>query len=213
MSFHIIKQKDFDLLPKNTVKFIGKQGKILERTGGEKAYRTEVKSVYSETGIYFLFSCEDRRITCTFQKDGEDLYMEDVLEIFLQPDVAHPVYMEYELSPMNKELALMVCHNGNSFHGWLPFHYTGMRCARHITWTKSGELQSGAPCREWYAMIYIPFALFEGTIVRYPAEGTVWRGNIFRIDRDDDEASRYALFPECGIEFHDFEKFGEMLFL
>lgn len=43
----------------------------LKRVGRKKDYRTEFKAVYSGKGLYFLFRCEDKRISCTFQKDGE----------------------------------------------------------------------------------------------------------------------------------------------
>lgn len=206
------RQEDFALSPEAEEKFRSAAWHRLKKVGGRKDYRTEFKAVYSDTGLYFLFRCEDKKISCSFQKDGEDLYTEDVLELFLQPDDRHPLYLEYELSPLGRELVLMVSHNGEAFYGWLPFHYKGERKVEHITWGTDGEIAPGALCDEWRAMLYLPFALFEGTVERYPEKGTVWRGNLFRIDYDDGEASRYAYAPACGTAFHDFEKFEEIIF-
>lgn len=213
MSLIIGRQEDFALRPENEKCFETAVWHELRRVEGKKGYRTGVKAVRSDTGIYFLFQCEDEKINCTLQQDGEDLYTEDVLEIFLQPDRRYPVYLEYELSPLNKELVLMVCHNGSDFYGWLPFHYAGERRVKHITWSRVEELSPGACCSAWNAMVYLPFALFEGTAAECPAEKTVWRGNIFRIDTDDGEVSKYALRTVCGIEFHNFEEFEEIIFI
>ena len=55
----------------------------LVQTNQTNALRqTRVKIMYSTTGIYCLFWCEDPTITATLQKDFEDLYNEDVVEFF-----------------------------------------------------------------------------------------------------------------------------------
>lgn len=100
----------------------------LVRVGeGKAAYAARTKILWSQTGLYFLVDCEDRKLTCTMTRDGDDLFREDVVEVFLWPDEAHPVYFEYEISPLNFELSLMVNNHEGDFCGWLPFHYTGGR--------------------------------------------------------------------------------------
>src|SRR5690606_35020796 len=49
-------------------------------------YSTQIKLLYSATGIYFLFQCEDRKMTATIKEDFGSLFKEDVVEVFLQPD-------------------------------------------------------------------------------------------------------------------------------
>lgn len=212
MALKITRQDDFELTYQNIEKFGSAMWNRMERVGGEKTYATMFKILYSDSGLYFLICCEDKKISSTMQKDGDDLYTEDVLEIFLQPDPEHPVYLEYEISPLNKELVLMVSHNGENFYGWLPFHYYGARKAEHIIWC--GEEESGEQnCRLiWRAMIYIPFALLEGVMPERPSAGTVWKGNLYRIDYDEDDVSRYAFRTECGTDFHDYKKFEDLIF-
>lgn len=213
MSVNLRYQDDFELIPENSVRFGDSEWYGLCRVGGKKDYETRFKAVYSDTGIYFLFCCGDQKITAELEEDGSDLFTEDVIEIFLQPDQAYPVYMEYEISPLNRELVLLVSHNGEKFYGWMPFHYTGGRRTKHITWSKTGVPVSGAALQEWWTMIYIPFSLFEGVMPVKVSSGTVWRGNIFRIDYDHEEVSRYAYATACGTEFHDYEKFDKVMFL
>ena len=50
----------------------------------------------------------DRTITATMQDDFLDLWKEDVFEFFLWPDERHPVYFEYEISPLGFELPILI---------------------------------------------------------------------------------------------------------
>lgn len=213
MSLMLDHTEDFELISENKEKFKSARWNVLKRAGGEKEYQTRFKALYSKTGIYFLAECADSEITSTLKNDGEDLYTEDVLEFFVQPDRRYPVYLEYELSPRNRELVLMVSHNGAKFYGWTPFHYTGERKTAHIVWNDMHRPESSDAFSLWGGMIYLPFVLFEGVAEHIPQSGDVWYGNIFRIDYDGGEISRYAFAPGCGTEFHDFRKFEEILFL
>ncbi len=68
------------------------------------AHQTRAKALYSDIGMYFLVGCEDRRLTCTITEDLGDLFNEDVVEVFIQPSEAHPVYFEYEILPLGFEM-------------------------------------------------------------------------------------------------------------
>lgn len=46
------------------------------------------------------------------QEDMSSLYLEDVAEVFLWPREELPVYFEYELSPLDRELCAGVQHRG-----------------------------------------------------------------------------------------------------
>jgi len=98
---------------------------------GEVAYRTRAKLLYSQTGIYVFVECEDQRLTCTRLPDMGDLFNEDVVEFFVWPDEAHPLYFEYEISPFNKELVILVPNRKGSFMGWGPWHYEKERKTLH----------------------------------------------------------------------------------
>ena len=71
-------------------------------------YETKVKILYSDTGLYFLFVCEDDLLNASFDSDFSQLWREDVVEVFIWPDEKYPVYFEYEISPLNYELPLLV---------------------------------------------------------------------------------------------------------
>src|SRR6476661_7442490 len=96
-------------------------------------YDTRFKTVYSTTGIYFLVDGTDRKLTATMAEDFMDLWNEDVFEVFLWTDQKHPMYFEYEISPLNHELPIMVPNFGGQFLGWRPWHYDRHRLTRKQT--------------------------------------------------------------------------------
>lgn len=170
-------------------------------------YETRVKVMYSQKGIYFLFWCEDKVITATLQEDFADLYNEDVVEVFLWTDEDHPLYFEYELSPLNFELPIMVPNMEKSFFGWLPWHYEKERLTRHATHIEKKE---GA-VTAWTAEFFIPYTLLRPLNKVPPESGTTWRANMYRIDYDGQEPVHWTWNPVVN-NFHDYKLFGTFKF-
>ena len=75
--------------------------------------------------MYFLVECEDRKLTSTLTEDNTDLYNEDVVEVFLWTDEEYPLYFEYEISPMNYELVLIIPNFDGDFPGLDPMALRG----------------------------------------------------------------------------------------
>ena len=182
----------------------------LTRVGGQSALRADVSLLHSDRGLYCRFSCEATRLYAPLQNDFAPLYQQDVVEIFLQPDAAFSVYLEYELSPLGAELPLMVVNRGRGFYGWLPFEYEGERRASRGATVLGGEARDGATCVGWVAECFLPFALWEGVLLAPPASGDVWRGNFFRIEHDSEDVSRFAYDSRCGEDFHRPEWFAPL---
>jgi len=172
---------------------------------------TSFKILYSDSGIYILFKCQDRKLTASMMEDFMDLWNEDVVEVFLWPDEDYPIYFEYEISPLNRELVLLVPNLKGNFLGWQPWHYEGNRKVIHATSAFGGELTSGAEVEGWMAEIYIPFALLT-PLGKVPAvKGTVWRANFYRCDYDFGEGDRWTWQP-IEKRFHEYQKFGYLHF-
>ena len=174
------------------------------------SYQTEVKVLYSGTGIYFLFNCEDKKITATMKADNLNLWEEDVVEVFLWTDESFPVYFEYELSPLNYELPIMVPNYKATFLGWLPWHYEGDRKTRHATSAAGGEKKSGGAVSGWMAEFFIPFKLLAPLNKVPPVSGTKWRANMYRIDYDNGAA--HFAWQKIDRSFHEYNKFGTFIF-
>ncbi|MDH4298883.1 MAG: carbohydrate-binding family 9-like protein [Cyclobacteriaceae bacterium] len=179
----------------------------LTKRKGLVNYNTQAKLLYSDQGIYALVACEDKKITATLTKDFADLYTEDVVEIFFWTDESTPLYFEYELSPLNYELAILVPNFKGDFFGWTPWHYEGDRKTRHATKVIKDEKGSTT---SWIAEIFIPYALLKPMENVPPKPGTQWRINLYRIDYDDGSSS--WTWKPVETNFHDFERFGTFQF-
>jgi hypothetical protein len=173
-------------------------------------YQTKVKVLYSETGIYFLFDCADKKLTSTMKADNLNLWEEDVVEIFLWTDESFPVYFEYELSPLDYELPLIIPNNKGNFLGWLPWHYEGDKKTRHATSAIGGKKESGSMVSGWIAEFFIPYKLLAPLNQVPPVSGTKWRANMYRIDYDNG-ASHFA-WQKTTKSFHEYNKFGTFVF-
>lgn len=174
-------------------------------------YETRLKLLYSNTGLYVLMDATDRKLTATITEDFMDLWHEDVFEVFLWTDERHPVYFEYEISPLNKELAILVPNFGGDFLGWRPWHYEKERLTRKATSVIGGPRQSSASIQGWRAEFFIPYALLKPLQNVPPQPGTRWRANFYRIDHDDGKRSQWVWAP-VRTNFHEYQSFGELVF-
>ena len=177
---------------------------------GPAVYSTRVKVLYSGTGIYFLFSCEDKKLTATLQGDFLDLFNEDVVEVFLWPDESFPVYFEYEVSPLNYELPIIIPNYQGKFFGWKPWHYEGDRLTKHATSVTGGQKISGGSVSAWMAEFFIPYKLLVPLNNVPPVSGTKWRANMYRIDYDD--GTKYFAWQKIDKGFHEYNHFGTFVF-
>ena len=175
-----------------------------------KTYQTRVKLLYSAAGLYVLFDGADSRLTATIEEDFADLWTEDVFEVFLWPDSRHPIYFEYEISPLGFELPILVPNIDGRFRGWRPWQYSGSRVVRKAV-AVDGEQSPGAEIKGWRAEVFIPYKLLEPLANVPPEPGSRWRANFYRVDHDGGSPVRWAWSP-VGRNFHDFERFGVLLF-
>jgi len=184
---------------------------VTQRSQMEFPKETRAKILYSDLGIYYLFDCKDDLLTSTYRHDFSDLWKEDVVEIFLWPDTNHTIYFEYELSPKNVELPIIIPNINNKFLGWRPWKYTGDRKVIHQTSVQMKTTKDGASIEGWVAEFFIPFKLLNPLVSEKPLEGQLWRGNFYRIDHDLESAAHWSWQP-VSKNFHEFHAFGYLLF-
>jgi len=211
-SVMIKKCKDFKITGDGASEAWNKTGwiNLVQQEPNSLYYQTKVKVLYSETGIYFLFNCEDKKLTSTMKADNLNLWEEDVVEAFLWTDENFPVYFEYELSPFNFELPIMVPNNNGNFLGWLPWHYEGDRRTQHATSVTGGRMESGSSISGWIAEFFIPYKLLRPLSNVTPVSGTRWRANMYRIDYDNGEVA--YCWHKTSKTFHEYNKFGIFIF-
>ena len=97
------------------------------------------------------------------------------------------------------------------FLGWRPWHYEGGRKTRKATSAVGGELKSGAAVTGWKAEVFIPYELLTPLRNVPPKPGSRWRANFYRMDYDDGKKSSWD-WARVGSDFHEFRKFGTLVF-
>jgi hypothetical protein len=177
-----------------------------KRNHGGVQYETDFKILYSDSGLYCLYRCQDNKITATLKEDFSDLFNEDVVEAFFWTDQSVPLYFEYELSPLNYELAILVPNFKGDFLGWRPWHYEAGRKTRHATHIS----EAGGKVLFWTAEFFIPFSLLKPMQAVPARSGMRWRANFYRIDYDE-HISEWS-WRQTRTNFHDYERFGTLVF-
>jgi hypothetical protein len=172
--------------------------------------QTRFKMLYSGSGIYFLFQNEDKILSASKTSDFDRLWLEDVVEVFLWPDTTETLYFEYEISPLNVELPLLVPNIDNKFLGWLPWQYEGSRKVKHFTHVE-GEKKPNGEIRSWTAEFFIPFTLLSPLRNVPPTRGMKWKANMYRLDYDNNEITRWH-WSKTETNFHQYSKFGTVVF-
>lgn len=181
------------------------------RSGPGGKMTTKAKVLYSDTGLYFLFDCPDKKITSTMNSDFMDLWTEDVVEVFLWTDESSPAYFEYEISPLNHELPILISNENGDLVRWMPFHYDADRKTRHATAVRGGEKKSSAAISAWTTEFFIPYKLLRPLDNIIPKPGTKWRANMYRVDYDDNARISWT-WQVINKSYHDYQRFGTFLF-
>lgn len=129
------------------------------RPNGRHDYTARLRMLYSNTGVYVLFDGSDRKLTATMQEDFLDLWNEDVFECFSWTSEDHPVYFEYEISPLGYELPILVPNLDGRFLGWRPWHYEGTKKIRKKVSATGGTNTSLSAVTGRRAEVFIPYEL------------------------------------------------------
>ena len=169
---------------------------------GGLAYESKFKALYSATGIYILFNGADQKITTSYVNDFDDLFKGDVFEVFLQPDPQVPLYVEYEVNALDKELVLLIQNSNGNISGWAPWHYQGKKKVMKKVIFANNSVS---------AELFFPYSLFNAMSPLPPVSGTIWNGNFFRLDYDSGKMIKWAWSPvERG--FHEMKNFRPLRF-
>ena len=181
----------------------------LDTTGGN--YESKFKILYSNEGIYVLCYGSDTKITTAYTHDFENLFEGDVFEVFFHTDSSQPLYLEYEVNQLNKELVLLIPHLKESFYGWIPFHYENDRRMKKAVIVNGGKMEAGANIRSWTAELFFPYKLFNPLENVPPKSGAAWNANFYRLDYDSGKMAKWSWAPVKN-SFHEYEKFWPIKF-
>ena len=224
----IRKTSDFTITGKGDNAAWDKTGwqQFIKIDSGGKNYSSKSKMLYSEKGLYILFSGEDDRITTKNYKDDDEIYEGDVFEFFLQPDPVQPPYFEYEINQLDKQLILILSGSPNANLAWSPWRYeykmnpiiqkkvaisSGTKNPGVVV--KNGEaMKPGAEIKYWSAEIFFPYEVLGLLPGLPPKSNMVWRANFCRIDYDSGKMIQWTWSKKIKSSFHELENFGYIVF-
>jgi hypothetical protein len=63
----------------------------------------------------------------------------------------------------------------------------------------------------WRGEVFIPYELLKPLSNVPPKSGTQWRANFYRVDYDNEQSTGWD-WARVGPSFHDFKKFGTLVF-
>jgi hypothetical protein len=185
---------------------------LLANGSGAPAQQTEVRLCWDDACLYVAFSCKDTDIRATFEHRDDPLYDEEVVELFLCPtgDLRH--YFEIEVSPRNVVFDAKVFNPEGDRRTMLvdaTWNAPGLRTAVRVSGTLNDR---SAPDVGWIAEIAVPFA--DLGLAGAPAPGTLWRANLYRIERGEpEEFTAWAPTYREPADFHVPAAFGEIVFV
>lgn len=174
-------------------------------------YKSQFKIMYSLTGIYVLFKLADSKISSRFTNDFEKIYLGDVAEVFFHPYPTEPLYFEYEVNPLNKELVLLMVNRNNFLRGWSPWAYENEFKVKKKVKITGGKMKPFSKIKSWTAEIFFPYQLFSPFQNTPPESGTIWKANFCRLDYDTGRMVKWAWAP-IDTSFHEVNRYHSLIF-
>ncbi|UKS24259.1 carbohydrate-binding family 9-like protein [Paenibacillus sp. HWE-109] len=170
-------------------------------TGAAPRLETFFRACWSEEAIHIRFECEDDHIVATMEQRDDPIYLEDVVEVFIDTVGTGKVYYEFEVSPRNV-LFDAIIHNDLEGGKEIDISWDAPDWRTDVTQRADG----------WRVYdLMIPFADLDHAA---PRPGAEWRWNLYRID-DDKEGNRHywAWSPTQAVNFHVPQSFGTLVFV
>lgn len=181
---------------------------------GGKNYQSKFKILYSATGIYVFFFGQDDKITTKAYKDFEDIYNGDVFEVFFHPKPQTPVYFEYEINHLGKELILTLSKSDGQINSWAPANYNhpNEKTIQKMVNVEGEKTEISATIKSWNAELFFPYSILGLLPAVPPNSGTVWNANFCRLDYDSGKMIKYSWSPAIQVSFHEIDKFRALQF-
>lgn len=181
---------------------------VLTDSGFAPKQPTAAKMLWDDDYLYVGFHSIDDDIRATLTRRDDDLWTEEVVEIFIDADGDERTYAEIEVSPINNIVDLYILNRGRvrMLREW--------DCEGMITAvTVDGVVNGGAgTSRSWTCEMAIPHVELPTAPNIPPKVGDVWRANLYRIDRADDGDEYLAWSPTGRVDYHTPSRFGWILF-
>ncbi|MBN1400206.1 MAG: carbohydrate-binding family 9-like protein [Anaerolineae bacterium] len=182
---------------------------LLADSGAGPRQETIARLLWDDDYLYVSFLCQDRDIWGITTERDQDIYNQEVVEVFVDADRDDRGYVEIEVSPLNAVLDLFMLNNGTHRKGLWDWNSEGLLTAVSVDGDPSRRESAD---RSWTVEMAIPMADFLTAPHVPPEVGDVWHLNLYRIDRGED-GDEYSAWSSPGrINYHTPERFGCLVF-
>ena len=182
---------------------------LLATTATEATSETKASLCWDDTNLYVSFYCADNAIWGTLSKNDTPIFNEEVVEVFLKPDLSKETYLEFEVSPRNVlfDAAIRVATDDAFFIEGRKWNCEGFRTAVVV---EGDPVVKSENDKWWQVEMAIPFkSLGRQT----PKQGEIWRANLYRIEHGDyDEFQAWSPTLTNPPSYHVPKRFGKLLF-
>ena len=167
---------------------------------------TDVRLLWDDEHLFVAMRAEDSYLVSRYRNHDDELWHEDVFEIFLDPKADLKNYYELQVNPA-----------GVVFDSFLPEYRKNQN-----DWTRNavvatqmqGDLgDDEEDDKAWIAELAIPFSAMQAEEMVPPKAGDTWRANFFRIDKMKNKKDFGAWSPPLRGDFHALDRFGMMTFV
>jgi hypothetical protein len=174
--------------------------------GSVGVVKTEAKMLYDDNFLYVSFRCPDKNIWATMKTRDQHLWLEEVVEVFVQADPHQGSYIELEVNPLGTMLDIYLLDIRK------PLHYESWNSQR-LKWGIQlvGTVDGKDGDREWTCEIALPLEDVVTAPNLPPRVGDRWRMNLYRVEQRPTPAS-LAWSPTFQEDFHIPAMFGELVF-
>jgi len=176
------------------------------RDGTESPIQTEGRILYDDQFLYFAFTLTDSNIWATYTNRDDHLWLEEVIEIYLVPDLEGTNYIELEVNPLGAmiDIYLLDIRKPLPYQSWN---------SSELEWAVSvdGTIDGNPGDKEWHCEIKFPLADAVTAPNLPPEPGDTWGMNLYRIEKKPERAG-LAWSPIMKGDFHTPSMFGTLVF-
>lgn len=182
---------------------------VVADTGEPPRQATQARLLWDDEYLYAAFQCIDDDIWGITTERDQDIYNQEVVELFLDADCDGHGYVEIEVSPLNAVLDLFMLWRDDRQRGLWDWVSEGLQTAVVVD---GDPTQRGTPDRAWTVEIAVPMSDFFTAPYLPPQSGDRWRMNLYRIDRGIERDEYSAWSPPGRLNFHTPSRFGILEF-
>lgn len=165
---------------------------------------TTVKTLWDDKGLYFAFHCPDNMIESSYKNRDDELWNNDVVEIYLDGGSDGKDYLEVQVSPANIVFdALFKVRRTPDWKEARKHNIEGLQTAVSVV----GTLNNPKDSDTYYDVeVFVPFNAIPGLAKIPPDSDTKITCNFFRMDAKEGKVVLAYAFSPTGGDFHDLSK-------